>query len=86
MSNSIFSYVGNLDTLLAVIVGAVLATGGALIAEKVQARAMIKQRELDAARRLGHILFDIDRSLARTFHSQPSGNHGDWPLVWHLST
>lgn len=83
MSSSIFNYVGNLDTLIAVIVGAVLATGGALIAEKVQARSMIKQREQDAARRLGHILFDIDRSLARTFHSQTIGE--PWGLASRMA-
>lgn len=83
MSSGIFNYVGNLDTLIAVIVGAVLATGGALIAEKVQARSMIKQREQDAARRLGHILFDIDRSLARTFHSQTIGE--PWGLASRMA-
>lgn len=83
MSNIASNYIGNLDTLIAVIIGAVLATGGALIAEKAQARASIKQRERQAARRLGHILFDVDRSLVRTFRSQTIGE--PWGLATRFS-
>ncbi|MEQ9315048.1 MAG: hypothetical protein RLN72_04295 [Henriciella sp.] len=61
MRGSIFDYVGNLDTLIAVIVGACLAIGGALIAEIVQDRLGRRRRERDAARFFGEIISSIDQ-------------------------
>jgi hypothetical protein len=49
MRGSIFNLVGNLDTLLAVILGAILATGGSLLAEVLQDRRG-KKHEDDTAR------------------------------------
>ncbi|MEC7289841.1 MAG: hypothetical protein VXW22_07115, partial [Pseudomonadota bacterium] len=34
MRQSVFDFIDNLDTLLAVIIGALLATGGAMVAER----------------------------------------------------
>ena len=44
MRASSFDFMGNLDTLLAVILGAVLATGGALLAEIIQERLWRKRK------------------------------------------
>lgn len=74
MRNSIFDYVGNLDTLIAVIIGAILATFGALIAELIQDRSNRKRRERDAARFFGDILMTIDQILNFTFNSQKIGD------------
>ncbi len=74
MGNSIFDYLGNLDTLLAVILGAVLATFGALIAESIQERRNRKRRERDAARFFGDILTSLDHILEFTFQSQEIGD------------
>lgn len=73
MRNSIFDYIDNLDTLIAVIVGALLATGGAVIAELVQDRLGQKRRERDAARFFGEILFSVDNILDRAFNSMEIG-------------
>lgn len=73
MGRQLFEYVGNLDTLLAVCVGAVLATGGALVADVIQERAGRKRRERDAARFFGEILTSIDRILDVAFASQEIG-------------
>lgn len=67
MRNSVFDFIDNLDTLLAVIVGAMLATGGALVAELVQDRLGQKRRERDAARFFGEILASVDLILDRGF-------------------
>ncbi|MEO1553221.1 MAG: hypothetical protein AAFR82_04755 [Pseudomonadota bacterium] len=69
MRNSVFDYIDNLDTLLAVVVGALLATGGALVAELVQDRLSQKRRERDAARFFGEILASVDLVLDRAFNS-----------------
>jgi len=74
MRNSVFDYVGNLDTLLAVCLGAVLATFGALIAERIQERRNHKRRERDAARFFGDILTSLDQVLDFTFQSQTFGD------------
>jgi len=73
MARPLFEYVGNLDTLLAVCVGAVLATGGALVADLIQERTGRKRRERDAARFFGEILTSIDRILDVAFASQKIG-------------
>ena len=74
MRNTVFDYVGNLDTLLAVVVGALLATLGALFAEIIQDRRQRKRRERDAARFFGDILSSFDRVLDFAFRSQTTGD------------
>lgn len=71
MRNSIFDYIGNLDTLIAVIVGACLATGGALVADLIQDRLAQRRRQRDAARFFGEILTSIHEifDLAKTSQS-----------------
>lgn len=73
MRQSAFDFLGNLDTLLAVFIGAVLATGGALLAEIIQERTNRTRRERDAARFFGDILMSIDQILAFAFRSQTIG-------------
>ena len=73
MRQSVFDYIDNLDTLLAVIIGALLATGGAMVAEIVQERLGRKRRERDAARFFGEILSSVDRVLDRAFQSMEMG-------------
>ncbi len=73
MRQSVFDYIDNLDTLLAVIVGAVLATGGAMVAELVQDRLGQKRKERDAARFFGEILASVDLVLDRAFASMELG-------------
>ncbi|MEL7541195.1 MAG: hypothetical protein AAGJ51_09860, partial [Pseudomonadota bacterium] len=73
MRNSVFDFIDNLDTLLAVVVGALLATGGALVAELVQDRLGQKRRERDAARFFGEILASVDLILDRAFQSMDVG-------------
>ncbi|MCB4379576.1 hypothetical protein FZX02_03700, partial [Synechococcus sp. MU1644] len=79
MRQSVFDFIDNLDTLLAVIVGAVLATGGAMIAELVQDRLGQKRKERDAARFFGEILASVDRVLDRAFASLEFGDR--WGAV-----
>lgn len=73
MRNSVFDFIDNLDTLLAVVIGALLATGGALVAELVQDRLGQKRRERDAARFFGEILASVDLILDRAFQSMDFG-------------
>ena len=73
MRQSVFDYIDNLDTLLAVIVGALLATGGAMVAELVQDRLGRKRKEREAARFFGEILTSADRVLDRAFSSLDIG-------------
>jgi hypothetical protein len=79
MRQSIFDSIGNLDTLIAVIVGAMLATLGALFAELIQDKLNRKRRERDAARFFGEILASIDRILDFAFHTQTIGD--EWGSV-----
>jgi len=66
---------------LAVIVGAVLATGGAMVAELVQDRLGQKRKERDAARFFGEILASVDRVLDRAIASMTIGERwGDVTL------
>ncbi|PHS76894.1 MAG: hypothetical protein COB56_05095 [Robiginitomaculum sp.] len=74
MRTSAFDFLSNLDTLLAVFIGAGLATGGALLAEIIQERTNRKRRERDAARFFGDILMSIDQILSFAFHSQGIGD------------
>lgn len=81
MRQSVFDFIDNLDTLLAVIIGAVLATGGAMIAELVQDRLGQKRKERDAARFFGEILSSVDRILDRAIASMELGERwGDVTL------
>lgn len=81
MRQSVFDYIDNLDTLLAVIVGAVLATGGAMVAELVQDRLGQKRKERDAARFFGEILATVDLVLDRAIGSMAIGERwGDVTL------
>ena len=73
MRGSIFEFVGNLDTLIAVVIGAILATGGALFAELIQDRLNRRRRERESARFFGEVLSSIDRILDFAFHSQTIG-------------
>jgi len=79
MRQSVFDYIDNLDTLLAVIVGALLATGGAMAAELVQDRLGRKRKEREAARFFGEILTSADRVLDRAFASLEIGE--EWGAV-----
>jgi len=73
MRQSVFDFIDNLDTLLAVIIGAVLATGGAMVAELVQDRLSQKRKERDAARFFGEILSSVDLILDRAIASMEFG-------------
>lgn len=73
MRQSVFDYIDNLDTLLAVVVGALLATGGAMVAELVQDRLGRKRKEREAARFFGEILNSVDRILDFAFDSIERG-------------
>jgi|GEM_PF-950952 len=83
MRGSIFDHIGNLDTLIAVIVGALLATGGALVADIIQDRRMRTRREREAARFFGDLLMTFDQVLEFTLRSQTIGD--PWgPLTTRL--
>ena len=73
MRGSIFDHIGNLDTLLAVVVGAVLATTGALVAELIQEKLQRRRRERDAARFFGEVMSSIDRILDAAISSKEVG-------------
>lgn len=74
MPNSIFDYIGNLDTLLAVIVGACLATGGALVAEVIQDRLGRRRRQRDSARFFGEIITSLDQLFDQALASRTQGD------------
>jgi hypothetical protein len=74
MNKSVFDYVGNLDTLAAVVVGAMLATLGALFAEMIEDRMNRRRRERDAARFFGEIIASIDRLVLVAVESQKFGD------------
>jgi hypothetical protein len=74
MRQSVFDYVGSLNTLIAVFIGAILATGGALVAEVIQERRNRKRREQDAARFFGDILLSIDQIIDFAFNSHNIGD------------
>lgn len=74
MNKTVFDLVGNLDTLLAVTVGAVLATLGALFAELIEDRMNRRRRERDAARFFGEILTTMGRTIDMALASQKIGD------------
>ena len=81
MRASSFDFIGNLDTLLAVVIGAVLATGGALVAEIIQDRLGRKRRERDAARFFGELMTSIDSIIDLAIGSRAVGD--PWGRVTH---
>lgn len=74
MNRPIFDLIGNLDTLLAVTIGAVLATLGALFAELIEDRMNRRRRERDAARFFGEILTTMGRTIDMAIASQKIGD------------
>ncbi|MDZ7628472.1 MAG: hypothetical protein U5J99_08735 [Parvularculaceae bacterium] len=79
MNKTVFDLIGNLDTLLAVTVGAVLATLGALFAELIEDRMDRKRRERDTARFFGEILSTMGRTIDMAVASQKIGD--PWGFV-----
>jgi hypothetical protein len=69
-----FDFVGNLDTLLAVVVGAALALIGGVLSEHYEDAIERRRRERDAARFFGEILGSIDALVDRAIHSQKFGD------------
>lgn len=74
MKQSAFDFIGNLDTLIAVVVGAMLATIGGLIGEHFEDQIERKRRERDAARFFAEILNTIDTLVDRAIESQKIGD------------
>lgn len=74
MRQSAFDFVGNLDTLLAVVVGAMLATIGGLIGEHYEDIIERRRRQRDAARFFGEILGSIDALVDRAIQTQQFGD------------
>lgn len=74
MRQAAFDFIGNLDTLIAVVVGALLATVGGLIGEHFEDRIERKRRERDAARFFGEIMTTIDTLVDRAIASQAIGD------------
>jgi hypothetical protein len=74
MRASSFDFLSNLDTVFAVLVGAVLATSGALIAEIIQDRLGRKRRQRDAARFFGEIITSVGQILDLACESQKIGD------------
>lgn len=69
-----FEFVSNLDTLAAVVLGALLATAGGLVAEHYEDQIERRRKERDAARFFGEILMAIDEILDFAFQSQKIGD------------
>ena len=74
MRSENFEFVSNLDTLAAVVLGALLATAGGLVAEHYEDQIERKRKERDAARFFGEILASIDEILDFAFESQKIGD------------
>ncbi len=73
MRPSPFDYIGNLDTLLAVMIGALLATLGALVTELIQERLGRKRRQREAARFFGEILPSVNEIFDLASESRKVG-------------
>ena len=74
MRQEAFDFIGNLDTLLAVVIGAMLATVGGVVSEHYEDAIERRRRERDAARFFGEILGSIDELVDRAIHSQKFGD------------
>ncbi len=74
MKSSAFDFVSNLDTLLAVIVGALLATVGGVVSDHIQDHYGRRRRERDAARFFAEIMVSIDTLVDRAIHTQKFGD------------
>lgn len=74
MRASAFDFVGNLDTLLAVVIGAMLATIGGIVSEHYEDGIERRRRQRDAARFFGEILRSIDALIDRAIESQKFGD------------
>ena len=59
MPQSLMSFMGSLDTLIAVTIGAFLATGGALATELIKERGARRRREREAAIFLADIILSL---------------------------
>jgi len=79
MRDTIFSLLDNMETLAAILVGAMLATGGALFAEKIQDSRKKKQRQEDAANAIGIIITTILGSLHMFVRSRSIGE--EWGTI-----
>lgn len=69
-----YDFLSNLDTLAAVVLGALLATVGGLVAEHYEDQIERKRKERDAARFFGEILSSIDAILDFAVESQKVGD------------
>lgn len=74
MRDTIFSLLDNMETLAAIVVGAMLATLGALFAERIQDSRKKKQRQEDAANAIGIIITTILGSLHMFVRSRSFGD------------
>lgn len=74
MRGSVFDFVGNLDTVLAVVLGAALATVGGLIGEHYEDQIERRRRERHAARFFMEILSSVDNLVDRAIASQQFGD------------
>ncbi len=69
-----FEFISNLDTLAAVVLGALLATAGGLVAEHYEDQIERRRRERDAARFFGEVLATVDGVLDFAINSQKIGD------------
>lgn len=74
MRQEAFDFIGNLDTLVAVVAGAMLATIGGVISEHYEDHIERRRRQRDAARFFGEILGSIDALVDRALYSQKFGD------------
>jgi hypothetical protein len=73
MSQSLMGFMGSLDTLIAVTIGAFLATGGALATELIKERGARRRREREAAIFLADIILSISNFTRLAGRSQTIG-------------
>ncbi|MEP2990394.1 MAG: hypothetical protein ABJN65_08880 [Parasphingorhabdus sp.] len=73
MPQSILSFMGSLDTLIAVTIGAFLATGGALATELIKERRARRRREREAAIFLADIILNISNVTRLANRAQTIG-------------
>ncbi len=73
MPQSLMSFMGSLDTLIAVTIGAFLATGGAVATELIKERGNRRRREREAAIFLADIIVSISNFTRLADRSQTIG-------------